>query len=50
MSTSEAAKHLYDAECALHDAHQSHIDAWITAASERLHKAIVDHSAALATK
>lgn len=40
------ARHLYDAECALHDAHQSHIDEWIAAASDRLHVAIVDHLAA----
>jgi hypothetical protein len=41
-----AAKHLYAAECALHTAHQSHVDAWIAAASDRLHEAIVEHMAA----
>jgi hypothetical protein len=41
-----AAQHLYDAECALHTAHQSHVAAWITAASDRLHDAIVEHLAA----
>ena len=40
------AQHLYDAECALHDAHQSHVDEWIAAASNRLHDAVVDHLAA----
>jgi len=34
------AEHLYNAECALHAAHQSHIDAWIAAASNRLHEAL----------
>jgi hypothetical protein len=41
-----AAKHLYQAECALHTAHQSHVDAWIAAASDRLHEALVEHLAA----
>jgi hypothetical protein len=40
------AQHLYAAECALHDAHQSHVDAWIAAASDRLHVALVEHLAA----
>lgn len=39
---------LYDAECALHVAHQTHVDAWITAASDRLHQAVADHLAAVA--
>jgi hypothetical protein len=39
------AQHLYDAECALHVAHQSHVDAWITAASDRLHEALVEYLA-----
>ena len=43
-----AAQHLYEAECALHTAHQSHVDAWITAASDRLHEAVVEHLAAQA--
>jgi hypothetical protein len=43
-----AARHLYDAERALHDAHQSHVDAWITAAADRLHDALVEHMHALA--
>ena len=43
-----AAQHLYEAECALHTAHQSHVDAWIAAASDRLHEAVVEHLAAQA--
>src|SRR2546422_843592 len=35
------ACHLYDAECALHTAHQSHVDAWAEAASHKLHQALV---------
>jgi hypothetical protein len=34
---------LYEAECQLHVAHQSHVDAWIAAASEKLHAAIEEH-------
>ncbi|SOD75036.1 hypothetical protein SAMN05892883_4237 [Jatrophihabitans sp. GAS493] len=30
-----AAQRLYDAECALHTAHQTHIDAWINAANNK---------------
>ena len=33
------ACHLYDAECALHDAHQSGVDTWIDAAGDKLHAA-----------
>jgi hypothetical protein len=43
-----AAQHLYDAECALHIAHQSHVDPWIAAAGERLHEALAEHVAATA--
>lgn len=43
-----AAQHLYDAECALHIAHQSHVDAWIAAAADRLHEAVIEHLAAQA--
>ena len=43
-----AAQHLYEAECALHTAHQSHVDAWIATASDRLHEAVVEHLAAQA--
>ena len=44
----DAARRLYAAEVALHDAHSSHVDAWILAASERLHEAIEAHLAAIA--
>jgi hypothetical protein len=40
---------MYDAEVALHAAHQSHVGAWITAAGDRLHEAIVEHTAAVET-
>ena len=42
-----AARRLYDAECALHAAHQTHVDAWINAAGDKLHQAIVEHLAAV---
>ena len=32
-----AARALYNAEVALHDAHQTHIDRWIAAAQDHLH-------------
>jgi hypothetical protein len=44
------ACHLYDAECALHASHQSHVEAWIVAASEKLHQAVVEHLAAVAAQ
>lgn len=44
----DAADRLYAAECAWHDAHQSHVDAWTLAASERLNDAIAIHLAAVA--
>lgn len=43
-----AAERMYRAECALHEAHQAHVDAWIAAACDRLHAAIDEHTAALA--
>lgn len=43
----ETARRLYEAECALHDAHQSRVDEWIRAAGDRLHAAIVEHVAAV---
>jgi len=42
-----AARRLYDAEGALHAAHQSGVDFWISAAADRLHEAVVEHVAAL---
>ncbi len=44
-----AERSMYDAEVALHAAHQSHVGAWITAAGDRLHEAIVEHTAAVET-
>lgn len=44
---SRTAAELYDAECALHAAHQSHVDAWISAAGDKLHQAVTDHLAAI---
>jgi len=37
-----AAQHLYDAECALHIARQTRVDAWITAAADHLHLAVLE--------
>jgi hypothetical protein len=42
------ADHLYAAECALHAARESHVDAWIAAAGDKLHQAVTEHLAALA--
>ncbi len=42
------ACHLYHAGCALHVAHRTHVDAWITAVSGRLHEAVTDNLAVLA--
>jgi hypothetical protein len=36
---------VYAAECALHDARRSHNDAWIAAASDKLHRALADYLA-----
>jgi hypothetical protein len=44
----DAARRLYDAEIALHIARQTGVDAWISAAYDRLHEAIAAHTAALA--
>ena len=38
----QAAQHLYDAECALHIARQTRVDAWITAAADHLHLAVLE--------
>ena len=42
----QAAQHLYDAECALHIARQTRVDAWITAAADHLHLAVLELDAA----
>lgn len=36
-----AAREVYDCECALHAARQAQVDAWIAAAADKLHAAIV---------
>ncbi|SOD72883.1 hypothetical protein SAMN05892883_2201 [Jatrophihabitans sp. GAS493] len=43
----QAAHRLYEAELAVHTAHQTGNDDWITAANNRLHQAIVDHTVAV---
>jgi hypothetical protein len=40
-----AERRLYDAETALHAARQSGVDAWVAAAYDRLHEAILEHAA-----
>lgn len=45
---SDAARDLYDAEFALHIARSSGVDAWIAAAYDHLHRAVVDYEAARA--
>jgi hypothetical protein len=42
-----AARRMFDAEVTLHAARQSHVDEWVAAAYDRLHDAILEHSAAL---
>lgn len=42
----DAARALHSAEIAVHDAHQTHVDQWISAASDRLHIAIAEYLAA----
>jgi len=37
-----AATHLYEAEAALHVARQTDIDEWVRAASEKLHRAVLE--------
>jgi hypothetical protein len=41
-----AAQHMYAAEVALHTARQSGVDSWVSAAYDRLHAAIAEHSVA----
>jgi hypothetical protein len=41
-----AARKLYEAEVAVHDAHQTHVDCWIQAAHDRLHTAVTRYLAA----
>jgi len=44
---SAAERRLYEAEIALHIAHQTRVDKWIAAAADRLHDALVNHLAAV---
>lgn len=44
-----AARRLYDAECALHAAHQTRVDNWIAAAADALHQTVLEHRCALAS-
>jgi hypothetical protein len=41
-----AATRLYDAEFALHAARETQVDAWVAAAYDKLHLAILEHAAA----
>jgi hypothetical protein len=45
LEIEQAARRLYDAEVALHIARQSGVDAWVKAAADRLHEAIISHRA-----
>ena len=42
-----AASHLYDAECALHVAHQTQVDAWVVAAYDKLHDSVAEYTVAV---
>ena len=42
-TTRTPAERLYDAECALHAARQTHVDEWIKRAADRLHTAVEDY-------
>jgi hypothetical protein len=43
-----AAQALYQAELAVHDAHQTHVDEWIRPAHDRLHVAVTRYAEAAA--
>jgi hypothetical protein len=43
IARAETARRLYEAEWALHCAHQTGIDAWIAAASDHLHDAVREY-------
>jgi hypothetical protein len=45
--SASAARRLYEAEVQLHIARQTQVDAWIAAASDKLHIAIQEHVAAV---
>jgi len=46
-AVNDAARHLYDAEVALHIARQTGVGSWISAAYDRLHEAVAGHMAAV---
>jgi len=46
VARNHAARALYQAELALHDAHQTRVDQWIAAAHDRLHVAVGRYEAA----
>jgi hypothetical protein len=46
VARDDAARALYCAEIAVHDARQAHVDQWISAADERLHIAVARYLAA----
>jgi len=46
IAKNDAARALYSAEIAVHDARQAHVDQWISAASDRLHSAVACYLAA----
>jgi hypothetical protein len=41
IAVEPARGRVYDAECALHATRQTHVDAWIAAAAEHLHQALL---------
>ena len=45
-----AARRLYEAELALHEARQTHVDRWIAAAYDRLHEAALNYRFEVATR
>jgi hypothetical protein len=47
-SRADTGRKLYEAEWALHCAHQTGVDAWIAAASDRLHEAVSEYLSARA--
>ena len=46
-AVNDSAKHLYDAEVALHITRQTGVGSWISAAYDRLHEAVAGHIAAM---
>jgi hypothetical protein len=46
-AVNDAARHLCDAETALHIARQAGVGSWISAAYDPLHEAVADHMAAV---